>query len=53
MLETAKDFISGQTRVRWIDASPEQLSGRLIAMPQREDIQLPVNEQQIVELYSK
>ncbi len=53
LLETAKDFISGQTRVRWIDASPEQLSGKIVAMPLREDIQLPVNEQQIVELYSK
>ncbi len=53
LLEAAKDFISGQTRVRWIDANPEQLSGKLIALPQREDIQLPVNEQQIVELYSK
>ena len=53
ILETAKDFISGQTRVRWIDANPDGLSGKLIALPQREDIQLPVNEQQIVELYSK
>ena len=53
LLESAKDFISGQSRVRWIDANPEQLSGKVIALPQREDIQLPVNEQQIVELYSK
>lgn len=53
LLETAKDFISGQTRVRWIDANPDQLSGKIVALPQREDIQLPVNEQQIVELYSK
>ena len=53
MLEVAKDFISGQSRVRWMDANPDQLSGKVIAMPQREDIQLPVNEQQIVELYSK
>ncbi len=53
LVEAAKDFISGQSRVRWIDANPEQLSGKLIALPQREDIQLPVNEQQIVELYSK
>ena len=53
ILETAKDFISGQSRVRWIDANPDGLSGKLIALPQREDIQLPVNEQQIVELYSK
>ncbi len=53
LLESAKDFISGQSRVRWLDANPDQLSGKLIALPQREDIQLPVNEQQIVELYSK
>ncbi len=53
LLENAKDFISGQTRVRWINANPEQLSGKIVALPQREDIQLPVNEQQIVELYSK
>ena len=53
VLETAKDFISGQSRVRWIDANPDGLTGKIIAMPTREDIQLPVNEQQIVELYSK
>ncbi len=53
VLESARDFISGQTRVRWIDANPEGLSGKLVALPQRADIQLPVNEQQIVELYSK
>ena len=53
LLETAKDFISGQSRVRWIDANPDGLAGKVIALPQREDIQLPVNEQQIVELYSK
>jgi small subunit ribosomal protein S4 len=29
------------------------LSGKIIALPKREDIHLPVNEQQIVELYSK
>jgi len=31
----------------------EALKGRLIALPKREDINLPVNEQLIVELYSK
>ena len=53
ILETAKDFISGQTRVPWIEVAADSLSGKIIAMPKREDIQLPVNEQQIVELYSK
>ena len=53
MLETARDFISGQTRVPWIEVAADSLSGKIVAMPKREDIQLPVNEQQIVELYSK
>ena len=53
ILATAQDFLSGQIRVRWIDANPAGLSGKIVAMPQRSDIQLPVNEQQIVELYSK
>ena len=52
-LATAKDFASGQTRVNWIDAQPDNLSGRIIALPKREDINLPINEQLIVELYSK
>jgi small subunit ribosomal protein S4 len=29
------------------------LKGRLTALPKREDINLPINEQLIVELYSK
>src|SRR6201987_5064301 len=52
-LATASDFASGQKRVNWIDAQPENLSGKIIALPKREDINLPINEQLIVELYSK
>jgi small subunit ribosomal protein S4 len=53
ILQSSKDFASGQNRVNWIDAQPDNLSGRIIALPKREDINLPVNEQLIVELYSK
>lgn len=53
LLEQAKDFISGQGRVVWLEVAADNLSGKLVALPKREDIQLPVNEQQIVELYSK
>src|SRR6202161_2351403 len=52
-LALAKDFASGQNRVTWIDAQPDNLTGKIVSMPKREEIQLPVNEQQIVELYSK
>ncbi|SEF94505.1 SSU ribosomal protein S4P [Bryocella elongata] len=53
ILEESKNFIGGQNRVTWIDAQPENFSGKIVSMPKREEIQLPVNEQQIVELYSK
>ena len=53
LLESSRDFISGQTRVSWIEVAADSLSGKIVALPKREDVQLPVNEQLIVELYSK
>jgi small subunit ribosomal protein S4 len=53
ILEEAKNFASGQRAVTWLDINRDNLSGKVIALPKREDIQLPVNEQLIVELYSK
>ena len=52
MLETAKDF-NVQTQVRWIEIDRENMKGKITALPKREDVNLPVNEQLIVELYSK
>ena len=37
----------------WLEFSPEELTGRLISRPVREDIPVELNEQLIVELYSK
>ncbi len=37
----------------WLDLSPESFSGRVMELPKREDIKLPISEQLIVELYSK
>jgi small subunit ribosomal protein S4 len=53
ILAGAHDFLSGQIKVTWIEHAADGLSGKIVSMPRREDIQLPVNEQQIVELYSK
>ena len=52
-LASSRDFASGQNRVNWIDAQPDNLSGKIVALPNRADINLPINEQLIVELYSK
>src|ERR1700757_1892060 len=37
----------------WLEANFENLSGRVLTLPKRKDVNLPVNEQLIVELYSK
>jgi small subunit ribosomal protein S4 len=53
ILEIAKEFSSHQTTPNWLEVDRDNYKGRVLALPKREDIQLPVNEQLIVELYSK
>jgi small subunit ribosomal protein S4 len=53
ILDAAKDFASHQNAPNWLDIDRDNYKGRVLALPKREDIQLPVNEQLIVELYSK
>jgi small subunit ribosomal protein S4 len=53
ILEAAKEFASHQPTPSWLEINRDNYSGRLLALPKREDINLPVNEQLIVELYSK
>jgi small subunit ribosomal protein S4 len=37
----------------WLELEKEQFRGRLVSLPSREDLTMPVKEQLIVELYSK
>ena len=53
ILEMAKEFSSHQNSPTWLEIDRDNYKGRVLALPKREDIQLPVNEQLIVELYSK
>ena len=52
-LEMAKDFASHQTTPNWLEIDRDNYKGRVLALPLRGDINLPINEQLIVELYSK
>jgi small subunit ribosomal protein S4 len=38
---------------RWLSLEAENFSGTVVSLPGREDITLPIQEQLIVELYSK
>jgi len=53
ILEQAKEFAGHANPPSWIEIDRDNFKGRITALPKREDIQLPVNEQLIVELYSK
>jgi small subunit ribosomal protein S4 len=37
----------------WLDADQENLKGSVTRFPNREEIDVPVNEQSIIELYSR
>jgi len=53
VLEGAKEFASHQPAPTWLEVNRDNYSGRVLSLPKRDDINLPVNEQLIVELYSK
>ncbi|MCD8295693.1 MAG: 30S ribosomal protein S4 [Clostridia bacterium] len=38
---------------KWLEFDPEKLEGKVLALPQREDIDSQISEHMIVELYSK
>ncbi len=53
IVEQAAQFAAANPVPAWLEASFENLSGRVLSLPGRKDVNLPVNEQLIVELYSK
>jgi small subunit ribosomal protein S4 len=53
VVETSREYASHNPLPGWLASEPNTLSGKVLALPKRDDIQLPVNEQLIVELYSK
>jgi len=53
ILEQAKEVASHQPAPTWLEIDRDNHKGRVLSLPKREEIQLPANEQLIVELYSK
>ena len=54
MVLEARNLAQSQNVVPWLELDRENFKARVIAMPRREDVQTPpMNEQLIVELYSK
>jgi small subunit ribosomal protein S4 len=50
----ARDATAHQPTPNWLEVDRENLKGRVISIPKREDlVQIQINDQMIVELYSK
>ncbi len=47
------DMTGSKVVPKWIEVDQENLKGKVVAIPARDDIDLPVQEHLIVELYSK
>lgn len=52
-VKRALDNMDKRGRLTWIEFSREKMGGRLLSIPSREDIPTEIDEQLIVELYSK
>ncbi|MFC5865174.1 30S ribosomal protein S4 [Acidicapsa dinghuensis] len=53
IVEGARDYAQQNHAPAWLQPDYENLSGKVLSLPKRDEVQLPVNEQLIVELYSK
>jgi small subunit ribosomal protein S4 len=53
IIEQGAQFAASNPVPTWLEANFENLSGRILTLPKRKDVNLPINEQLIVELYSK
>jgi small subunit ribosomal protein S4 len=52
-IQHAMEEVKGRGIPQWLEFDPEKMTGRVASLPTREQINLPVQEQLIVELYSK
>ena len=53
IVQGAMEKQKGRGTPDWLEVHPEECRGRVLQRPSRESIPVPVNEQLIVELYSK
>ncbi len=53
VVEAARDYAASNPVPSWLQPDFANLSGKVLSLPRRDEVNLPVNEQLIVELYSK
>ena len=53
IVEQGSQYAAQNPVPTWLEMNFDTLTGRVLSLPKRKDINLPINEQLIVELYSK
>src|SRR5246500_4399008 len=53
IIEQGTQYAAANPVPVWLEVNFENMSGRVLSLPGRKDVNLPINEQLIVELYSK
>jgi small subunit ribosomal protein S4 len=53
IVEQGAQYASQNPVPAWLEANFDTFTGRVLSLPKRKDVNLPINEQLIVELYSK
>ena len=49
----AAEMAAGRPLPEWLTRTPGQAHGRVARLPQRSDVELPIDERQIVSFYSR
>lgn len=52
-LKEAMEAVARRTAPQWLESEPDKFRGTVKALPAREDLTMPMQEQLIVELYSR
>jgi len=52
-IQHALDFSGGRSVPPWLELNREAVRGKVLSLPKREDVNFPIQEQMVVELYSK
>ena len=53
VIQSSLESRKGQSASEWLETNADSMTGRVLSIPTRESIGTPINEQLIVELYSK
>ena len=53
LVAASVESVKGRGVPKWLELDPANMKGKVLSMPARDDVNFPIQEQLIVELYSK